>query len=100
MKILNDDKGNRAGLMIANYFYQAPYNEKLSFSNKDSGVFTVTRYPYTLSDYLQTLLKTGFVIENVVEPRPTQAMIEQEPRLKFWQEHASLYLFFSAFKPA
>ncbi|MBR7799786.1 class I SAM-dependent methyltransferase [Undibacterium fentianense] len=99
MKILNNQNAQRVALTVSNYFLRQAYVEKWSFSEQDGNAFQVTRYPYTISDYLQNLLKVGFQLSQVVEPRPTAPMVNQEPRLQFWQQHAALYLFFSATKP-
>jgi len=104
MGISRDSGRGRPMLTISNYFLSKPRTESWSFSGSSlekGGVkaFSVLRFQRTLSDYLNSLSDAGFVIERVEEPRPDEAMCRHLPRLKFWEEHAALYLFVCAKKP-
>jgi SAM-dependent methyltransferase len=86
----------RPFLAVSDYFIGAPYREPLKLSDKASGTIQVIRFPYTLSDYVGALVSSGFRITALSEPKPTEAFCAQLPRLRFWREHAALYLFITA----
>jgi SAM-dependent methyltransferase len=87
----------RAELTVSKYFVGKPYSEQLKFSQQQ-GCFTVTRYPYTMTDYADAILGSGLTLTALNEPRPTEEMCQQLPNLRFWQMHAALYLFIQAEK--
>ncbi len=97
--VFKSPDGQRSGLTVSRYFTSAPYRERWKFPGQKSGAFVVTRFPYTLSDYLQSMLDHGFRIRSVSEPRPTDDVCNRLPNLKFWQQHAALYLLISGVKP-
>lgn len=87
---------NRNGLTIAGYFRGEPYRERLYFPTAGPETvepLAVTRYPHTLTDYLDNLLENGFVLSGISEPRPSEALCLNNPNLRFWQRHTALYLF-------
>ena len=97
--VFKSPDGQRSGLAVSRYFTSEPYRERWKFPGQKSGAFVVTRFPYTLSDYLHSMLAHGFRIRSVSEPRPTDDACSRLPNLKFWQQHAALYLFISGTKP-
>lgn len=42
----------------------------------------IVKYHHTLTSILQGLLKTGFIIKEVIEPQPTQEMMDAIPDMK------------------
>jgi len=42
----------------------------------------ITKYHKTLTTYLQTLIQNGFIITNVVEPKPAPELLETVPGMK------------------
>lgn len=42
----------------------------------------IVKYHHTLTSILQGLLKTGFIIKEVIEPQPTQEMLDAIPDMK------------------
>jgi hypothetical protein len=90
--ILKNRLGERAGLSVSGYFGRQPYVERWKFPAQTEGVFEVTRFPYTLSDYVNGILVNGFELVSLSEPKPTAEMCSRLPLLDFWQVHASLYL--------
>ena len=42
----------------------------------------IVKYHHTLTSILQGLLKTGFIIKEVIEPQPTQEMLDSIPEMK------------------
>lgn len=91
--------GGRDGLMIANYFRGRPFRERLQLAGQAQGDFLVTRFAYTLSDYVGALLHSGFALASLMEPRPSDAMCALLPSLDFWRRHGALYLFLTGIKP-
>ena len=98
MAIFNSPSQQRSGLRVADYFRATSYVERLTFSGNAGVKFEVRRYPYTLSDYLQTLLLNHFKIAQVAEPRPSEELVASVPDLQFWRQHAALYLYIAAHK--
>lgn len=90
--ILKNSLGEPSGLTVSGYFGPQPYSERWRFPAQTEGAFEVTRFPYTLSDYVNGLLVNGFELASLSEPKPTEEMCSRLPPLKFWQLHASLYL--------
>lgn len=95
--IYRNGQVERAGLTISNYFIRKPYVERWKFPQQQ-GLFTVTRYPYTMMDYAEAILSSGLRITSLIEPRPTEEMCKQIPTLDFWRFQAALYLFIQAEK--
>lgn len=62
-------------LTVSDYFRRRPYAERWTFSQlpTDQAVepFSVPNFPRTLSEYLNTLIETGFVLKKIYEPRPS-----------------------------
>ena len=90
--ILKNRLGERSGLTVSGYFGSQPYSERWRFPAQTEGAFEVTRFPYTLSDYVNGLLVNGFELAFLSEPKPADEMCSRLPLLEFWQLHASLYL--------
>lgn len=97
--LARDGEGKRSGLVIAHYFHGQPYRERLRLAGQPQETFVVTRFAYTLTDYVDALLQSGFALTSLLEPRPTDAMRARLPLLDFWNRHAALYLFIAGVKP-
>ena len=91
--ILKNQQRQRAGLTVAGYFAEQPYKEHWRFPGQEAGDFEVTRFPYTLADYVNSMIEQGFTITGLREPKPTEEMCLTLPSLRFWQLHGALYLF-------
>jgi ubiquinone/menaquinone biosynthesis C-methylase UbiE len=90
-------------LLVGDYFRETPWLEKWSFSGgrheAEGGTsFSNIRFPYTLSDTINGVLAAGLSLQSILEPRPSEDLCEQLPRLRFWKMHAALYLFVAATK--
>jgi hypothetical protein len=70
-----DEKGNRLHWPVDRYF-SAGMREAIFLGHK------VTKYHRTLSTYLDSLIRSGFSIRNVVEPVPTQEMLNTDERMR------------------
>jgi SAM-dependent methyltransferase len=91
-------QGKGAGLEISNYFLGKPYLETLRFKHRQEKSFAVTRYPYTLTNYVDAIMRSGLTLTSLNEPRPTEEMCRHLHKLGFWRLHAALYLFIHAAK--
>jgi 2-polyprenyl-3-methyl-5-hydroxy-6-metoxy-1,4-benzoquinol methylase len=101
---MEDENGNATKLTVSNYFGHQPYVEHWRFEGgpapKDAEPFAVPVFPRTLSEYVNTLIRAGFVLEEIAEPRPSEDMCEKHPWLQRWRDHATLFLYVRAVKPA
>jgi SAM-dependent methyltransferase len=101
---LNDKSGVPVGLAVSSYFATDSYMERWQFGNqgevKSSAKRVITRFPRTLSNYLNGVLEAGLTLTDIVEPRPTEDDCRNQPRLTFWRHHAAVFLCVGATKPA
>jgi SAM-dependent methyltransferase len=98
-----DDSGYATKLTVADYFRRQPYVERWRFKGrapKDVRPFAVPVFPRTLSEYVNTLIRAGFVLEEIAEPRPSEDACREHPWLRRWRDHATLFLYVRASKPA
>lgn len=98
-----DENGYATKLTVADYFRRQPYVERWRFKGpapKDAKPFAVPVFPRTLSEYVNTLIRTGFVLEEIAEPRPSKEACKRHPWLQKWRDHATLFLYIRAVKPA
>lgn len=103
MSIVRRSKNEHPFLLVGDYFREKPWLEQWSFaggSHEAQGrhSFSNIRFPYTLSDYINGVLEAGLSLQELREPRPSEDLCRQHPRLAFWRAHASLYLFVAAVK--
>jgi hypothetical protein len=54
----------------------------------------------TLSEYVNTLIGAGYVLERIEEPRPSEEYCQAHLSQRGWRDHAALFLYFRATKPA
>ena len=98
-----DAQGNCVRLLVADYFDDEPWVERWSFSEsplpEDTPPFAVPVFPRTLSYYLNTLIRSGFVLTEVHEPRPSEEMCREHPWLWRWRRHAPLFFYVLSTKP-
>ena len=100
---MEDENGNATKLTVSDYFDDQPYVERWRFKGpapKDAKPFAVPVFPRTLSEYVNTLIRTGFVLEEIGEPRPSEDACKEHPWLRRWRDHATLFLYVRAVKPA
>ncbi len=90
-------------LTVSDYFRRRPYVERWKFSElpTDQAVepFAVPNFPRTLSEYLNTLIETGFILKKIHEPRPSAKTCQQYPWLRKWRSIAALFFYVHAQKP-
>lgn len=72
---VKDSKGRKQYWKIDNYFYERGFEIPLT-SNTDANPIGFHR---TLTSYFRTIIDTGFIVEDMTEPYPTQEAIEKHP---------------------
>jgi SAM-dependent methyltransferase len=95
-----DAGGRRVKLAVSNYFdTSSDWIDRWHFSTAGSDAvdFAIPRFHRTLSQYLNALTEAGFVLERVVEPRPSESFCEKYGSWH-WREHAANYIQFRAHK--
>ncbi len=98
-----NEEGKRKGKVIRGYFDKT-YGEieEWTFSanpNRDKEKpFKVPRFDYTLSEWLNTCLSTGWILEEICEPNPSDELLEKDP--SFWTERiVALFIIYRWRKP-
>ena len=105
-KTLRDETGRAYAREVGDYFRRLGGDiEEWIFSaappeaREDLHPFRVPRFTRTLSEWLNLLVETGFVLERFGEPRPSDEAVRERPRLQSAQVVA-LFLHVWARKPA
>jgi 2-polyprenyl-3-methyl-5-hydroxy-6-metoxy-1,4-benzoquinol methylase len=100
---IRDKAGNATKLTVAHYFDDAPIIDYWKFYDggapEDVPLFSVPRFHWTLSQYVNGLVRAGLVIKEIEEVRPSDDTCIQNPWLMRWRDHASPYLYVRAAKP-
>lgn len=100
---VEDETNHTVKITASDYFNRKSYVEYWKFSqlpaSEDISPFAVPAFPRTLSDYINTLIKAGFVLKRIEEPRPSQEICKQHPWLQRWRDIAALFLYVHAVKP-
>ncbi len=98
-----NDKDIVEGLLIKDYFDKSPYIRKWDFlaNITKSQEMKMEEYKihWTLSDYINSLIKEGFQLISIDEPKPPLKAIKKQKRLERWNKHAACFLFIKAIKP-
>jgi SAM-dependent methyltransferase len=105
-KTLRDESGRAYAREVGDYFRRLDGEvEEWIFSavraevRADTPPFRVPRFTRTLSEWLNLLIDTGFVLERLGEPRPSDEAVRERPRLQSAQVVA-FFLHVRARKPA
>jgi len=100
---IEDNQGNAVKVTVSDYFDRQPWVEYWRFSGipnpEEVERFAVPAFPRTFSDYLNALVKTGFALKRIQEPRPSQQACRKYPWMQKWRDHAALFLHVHAVKP-
>jgi len=94
--ILKVPRTQEPRLLLGEYFSRDAHNAGYIIA---PGV-TIPRFPRTLSDYLNGIIGAGLRLVRAQEPTPSAEAAKQAPQLQFWREHAAMYLYLTAEKPA
>src|SRR5690606_19282398 len=68
-----DANGQKLHWVIDQYFFEGAYEQRYGDDEK------VLFYHRTLTSYINTIIKTGFHIESLIEPKPSKEMLEKYP---------------------
>ncbi|RAV17710.1 class I SAM-dependent methyltransferase [Paenibacillus contaminans] len=68
-------QGERLHWPVDDYQNEGPRHTKFLVND-------VTKYHRTMATHVNSLIESGFTITNLVEPKPTQEMLEQIPEMK------------------
>lgn len=101
---LRDEEGQHTVLTVSHYFDEEPWVERWRFGHAPQHYatrrFAIPRFPRTMSDYVNGIVRAGFVLKAMEEPRPTEEACRQFPRWRRWREHAAIFLYCRGEKPA
>ncbi len=86
---LRNDNGRTYAIAVGDYFYN-PNGEitEWIFSSTPKEIkqsmkkFKVPKFTHTISEWLNLLINTGFVLEEIREPRPTDEIVKKCPQLQ------------------
>ncbi|UOY87677.1 class I SAM-dependent methyltransferase [Bacillus glycinifermentans] len=65
--------GKKLHWNVDQYFYEGTYEQKLG--DRENMLF----FHRTLTSYMNTLMKTGFMLEGIIEPKPSEEMLKKYP---------------------
>jgi SAM-dependent methyltransferase len=99
---IRDEQGIKVNRVVGNYFDPMPWVERFRFTDApdEAYEFAVPRFDRTVSEYVNTLIGAGFVLNRLEEPRPSEEYCQAHPSQRGWRDHAALFLHFLAEKPA
>jgi len=99
---IENERGEGVKITASHYFNRQPWVEYWRFKRvgnpEEVPPFAVPTFPRTISEYLNALIKAGFVLKRMAEPRPSRRMCQEHPWLRRWREHAALFLHVHAVK--
>jgi ubiquinone/menaquinone biosynthesis C-methylase UbiE len=99
---VKDKHGITTHRIVSNYFKEGPWKFTWHLYNKETKSkqpFTSMSYHRTLSTYINSLLKAGFVLKKIEEPKASDKACRQDQRLKVARDVATPFLFIHAVKP-
>jgi 2-polyprenyl-3-methyl-5-hydroxy-6-metoxy-1,4-benzoquinol methylase len=102
---VTEDKEAKPTLTVSGYFSKKQWIERWKFSQvpeeirKDIPMFAIPRFPRTLSEYINPLVQTGFVLKKLLEPRPSASDCRKYPYLQKWRDTGAIFLHIHCVKP-
>ena len=100
---IEDEQGS-IKLTVSDYFNSEPWVENWGFSDipdpEQAAQFAVPVFPKTISEYLNVLIRTGFILRAIEEPRAPAEVCKRYPTMQGWRDHAALFLYIRAMKPS
>jgi 2-polyprenyl-3-methyl-5-hydroxy-6-metoxy-1,4-benzoquinol methylase len=87
--------------VVGNYFRRRRSLECWKFGSADQRgerSFQIPTFPHTMATYLNSIVRAGLSVEQVLEPTPTAANIAKVPRLRPWKR-IPFYLMLAARSP-
>jgi SAM-dependent methyltransferase len=91
---IRDAQGNRTRLKVGEYFDVASEwvdHWRFPAAGDDVREFAIPRFHRTLSEYLNSLIGAGFVLDKIVEPRASEDFC-REYGASHWRFHAAVFL--------
>ncbi|MBX9669433.1 MAG: hypothetical protein K2X93_17560 [Candidatus Obscuribacterales bacterium] len=88
MRWIEDDQGNRIGVVASRYFEEGRIDDEWTFSAAPEAIrnqfkpFRVAHFHKTLSSWINLLIDKGFAIKRLLEPCPTPDALEAYPPLR------------------
>jgi ubiquinone/menaquinone biosynthesis C-methylase UbiE len=67
------ENGKKLHWKVDKYFYEGPYERRLGGKEK------ILFFHRTLTSYINTIIKTGFILESIVEPKPSEETLKKYP---------------------
>ncbi|WP_153039881.1 hypothetical protein [Pseudovibrio sp. WM33] len=90
-------------MVVSRYADQSHFADHWKFARRgdhsETQHFSVTRFPRTLSDYLNPITKAGLQIKEIQEPKSTKEAIQLAPRFHRWKDLSAFLLMVKATKP-
>jgi 2-polyprenyl-3-methyl-5-hydroxy-6-metoxy-1,4-benzoquinol methylase len=75
---VRNELGEKKYWKVDRYFYEGVYDQRFSFAIDKPVVW----YHRSLTSYFKVIKQAGFVIEDMVEPKPSEEMLKQYPELE------------------
>jgi hypothetical protein len=72
---VKSDSGEKLYWKVDRYFYEGVYEQAFSADRSDRPLL----FHRTLTSYVDAIVKAGFRIEAMVEPRPSEEMLKKHP---------------------
>ncbi|KAA1191458.1 class I SAM-dependent methyltransferase [Paenibacillus sp. B2(2019)] len=72
---VKSDTGEKLYWKVDNYFYEGTYNQNFPIDQEEKFLI----FHRTLSSYVNTIVRTGFQINEMIEPKPSAEMLEKYP---------------------
>ncbi len=97
-----DADGTGLHLTVSDYFDKQPYVDRWKFSQspipETTEPFAIPCYPRTMTEYINTVIETGFTLKKIGEPRPSPQVCEKHRWLERWRRHAAIFFYVCAEK--
>ncbi|WP_042147234.1 class I SAM-dependent methyltransferase [Paucisalibacillus sp. EB02] len=75
---IRNDQGEKSSWKVDRYFHEGVYDQRFPFGTGDPIVW----YHRTLTSYFKAILRAGFIVEDLVEPKPSKEILRKYPELK------------------
>ena len=95
-----NEEGVKVSWVVSEYFNPARWIDGWRFTDAPAEAprFAVPRFDRTLSEYVNTIIETGFVLRQIEEPRPSEEYCQAHPSQRGWRDHVAPFLYFRAEK--
>ena len=73
-----DERGEKLFWKLDNYFGEGPYEEQVLAKDE----YLMLSFHRTLTSYVRAILRTGFTLEDLLEPKPSEEMMRKYPAFR------------------